>query len=244
MRPLTEALFRENEENLAQKGWKPSEQRRCFKKADALLDYMSQMPEKDYQKSPFHSRISPAHIAAMEYLLQKDMPSHKMQVQSLDALSMLLSIGEEMLWRSAWLFKKYPALFKAKYALSPQAFAKDIHGFFIRGRLVPENSFSPFKTGENPAFSNDRSFINRCIKMYKDPIFETAEFKMYREKDKSDKDPYLLWKKQKKAGQKFSDKKAAWELALVEIETKAKSRLQTDKIRLAFHLIKKKQKNS
>ena len=241
MRPLTAALLRANEENLTRKGWKPGEQRRCFKKADALLDYIAQVPAEDYLKGVWHSRIRPISVDGLECTLKRDMPSQKMQVQSLSVLKTLLSIGEDLLERSAWLFKNYPALFKAKYASSPQAFAKDIHGCFMRGRLVPENSFPAFKTGENPAFSQDSSFIGRCIQIYNDPIFETSEFQKYCRGAKSDKDPYVQWLR-KKAGQKFSDKKLAWQDEIVQLTLKTELGLKLNRLELARRIQMKKQK--
>jgi len=239
MRPLTEALLRANTEDLTQKGWKSDEQRRCFKKADALLDYIAQVPTEDYLKGMWHSRIRPISVAGLECTLKRGMPSERMQAQSLEVLETLLSIGDNLLKRASWLFKKYPALFKAKYASSPQAFAKDIHGFFICGRLVPENSFPGFKTGENPAFSKDKNFIEKCIEMYNDSVFEMAEFKSF---NTGPKEPYVQWKKNKKAGQAFLDRQLAWQDEIAQLALKTKVSTKLNAMELTHHIQMKKQK--
>lgn len=242
MRPLTEALLRGNSESLTKRGWKLLEQRRIFNKADALLDYIAGVPDEDYIKGIWHSRIRPISVDGLSCCLKRGMPSQKMQAQSLNVLQTLLLTGQDLLEQAAWLFKHYPAMFRAKYAASSQAFSKDIHGFFMRGKHVPENSFPSFKTGENPAFSRDKKFIEKCIEMYNDSIFESNEFHGYRSRAKSEKDPYVQWIRNKKAGQKFSDRQLAWQDEINQLVLKTKVGLKLTKLELARHIQMKKQK--
>lgn len=242
MRPLTEALLHGNSESLTKKGWKPLEQRRIFNKADALLDYIAAVPDEDYVKGMWHSRICPISVDGLSCHLKKGMPSQKMQIQSLKVLQTLFGIGRELLERAAWLFENHPALFKAKYASSPQAFQKDIHGFFMRGKSVPENSFPSFKTGENPAFSRDKNFVARCVEMYNDPIFESDEFQRIHLLARSEKDPYIQWVRNKKTGRKFSDRRLAWQDEIRQLILKTELGLKLDRMELAYHIQMKKQR--
>lgn len=242
MRPLTEALLRGNSESLTKKGWKPLEQRRIFNKADALLDYIAGVPDEDYMKGMWHTQIRPISVDGLACHLKKGMPSQKMQVQSLQVLQTLLLIGQDLLEQAAWIFKHYPVLFKAKYAASPQAFSKDIHGFFMRGKHVPENSFPSFKTGENPAFSRDKDFITKCIAMYNDPCHGMQEFEKYSRQPDPDDDSYAQWVRNKKAGQKFSDRQLAWQDEINQLALKTKVGLKLTKLELAHHVQMKKQR--
>ena len=179
-----------NSENLTEKGWKPNEQLRCFKKADALLDYIGRIKPGEYVQTPKGTRLNDQRFEGMWYCLNKDMPSPQMRARSLQTLSTLLSIGEELMLRAAWLYRNYPILFKVRYALSKQDFEKDADFYFIKGHVVPERSFPSFKTGENPAISRDNTFLKHCVDMYQDSIFETAEFKDFSNQPLGKKFPY------------------------------------------------------
>ncbi len=241
MRPLTEALLRGNAEDLKKKGWKPSEQRRCFKKADALLDYIAKIKPAEYVQQTWYKKLNDLRVEGIKYYLQKDMPSLVMQRRSLEVLFMLLNVGEDMMQRSAWLFKNYPALFRAKYALSQQAFVKDIHFHFIKGRSVPENSFPPFKKGENPAASSDKEFLNRAVQMYLDPIFETPQYQEFAQLPTQKKFPYAQWL-ETKAGNRFSSEHRALcdEIKQLHLMTGVKSQLNKQLNNL---ILAEKQKN-
>ena len=238
MRPFTEALLRANTESLAQKGWKPNEQRRCFRKADAMLDYIARIKPSEYRQVGWRTQLNGQRAEGLRYCLEKDMPSKKMRGRCLEVLSELLSIGEDILERSAWLFKKYPALFRAKYASSPQAFSKDVHGFFVRGHLVPESSFPSFKAGENPAVSRDNAFLNRCVEMYNDPIFESSEYQEYSKQGKK-KGPYHLWRFKCKAGRRFFNENMALQYVISQLALENDISLKLDKA-LASQLLRKK----
>ncbi len=242
MRPLTEALLHGNSESLTKKGWKPLEQRRIFNKADALLDYIAGVPDEDYVKGMWHSRIRPISEDGLSCCLKRGMPSQKMQAQSLKVAQMLIHIGQDLLEQAAWLFKHYPAMFRTKYAASPQTFSKDVHGFFMRGQCVPEKSFPSFKTGENPAFSRDKKFIEKCIEMYNDSIFESDEFQKYRSQAKSPEDPYVQWVRNKKAGRQFSDRQLAWQDEIAQLALKTEVGVKLSKMELAHHIQMKKQR--
>ena len=242
MRPLTAALLRANSENLAKKGWKTDEQRRCFKKADALLDYISQIPSDDYIKGMWHSKIRIVNSIGLMHCLEQDLPSKKMQIRSLEILNTLLFMGRELLERAAWLYKNHPALFKAKYASSKQAFEKDAHFYFIGHHVVPENSFPPFKTGENPAFSRDKAFIKKCIEMYNYPLFNTFDFKEYKRQTKTDKDPYIQWVRNKRAGRKFSDERLAIQDEIMQLRLKTEIGLRLNKLELMRNMQMKKER--
>ena len=236
MRPFTEALLRGNSEKLTQKGWKPDEQQRCFKKADALLDYIAKMKPSDYIRAGYGKKLNPQRIEGLRYCLEKDMPSKKMQKLSLDIVLHLLEMGDELLEKAAWVYKHYTALFRAKYASSLPAFQKDIHCCFMKGHIVPENSFEPFKTGQNPTLSRNDAFLDRCTDLYTDSVFETAEYQAHRKKRES-KDPYVFWIRKCKAGRIYVDTKGALyraveQLAMVkEIELKVNTALVNQALR-------------
>ena len=241
MRPLTEALLRANAENLTQKGWKPDEQFRCFRKADALLDYIAKIKPSEYTKIGSRTQLNDQRMEGFRYCLEKGMSSHLMQNRSLEVLSQLLSIGEEMLIRAAWLYKNRPALFKARYALSPQAFQKDAHFYFIKGHVVPENSFPSFKTGENPAASRDNTFLDKCIEMYNDSVFESPEYQVYLGQRKNRKDPYMQWRWRYRAGRRFSDENLALHHVIRQLTLRNEATLKVDKV-IESQLVAKKQK--
>ena len=97
MRPLTEALMRANSEGLTQNGAKPDEVRRCFRKADALLDYIARIKSSEYKRTGGYTQLNEQRAEGLNYCLEKDMASPEMRFKSLEALSNLLSIGEEVL---------------------------------------------------------------------------------------------------------------------------------------------------
>lgn len=209
MRPLTEGLLRGNTESLIQQGWKPDEVQRCFKKADALLDYIGRIKPSEYSPSSWGKRLNDQRLEGIRYCLEKDMPSPQMRERSIQVLSTLLSIGEDLMLRAAWLYRNYPALFKAKYATSQQAYQKDAQYYFINGHIVPENSFPAFKAGINPAVSRDDNFLSKCIEMYNDPIHETSEFQDFSSLPMGKKFPYAQWLRRSRAGRKFFDESRA-----------------------------------
>jgi hypothetical protein len=226
MRPLTEALLRGNAENLEKQGWKPSEQRRCFKKADALLDYIAKIKPAEYVQQTWYKKLNELRVEGIKYYLQKDMPSLVMQKRTLEVLFMLLNIGEDMMQRAAWLYRNCPGLFKAKYAQSPQIFEKDSHFYFLKDHIVPKNSFPPFKKGENPATSSDKAFLSRAVQMYLDPIFETSQYQEFAQLPTQKKFPYAQWLKTK-AGTRFSSEHRALcdEIKQLHLMTDVKSNL-------------------
>ena len=239
MRPLTEALLRGNSENLTRKGWKPDEQRRCFKKADALLDYIGRIKPADYIQESWYKKLNEQRLEGLKYCLKQNMPSAVMQQRSLSVLSTLLSIGQEMLQRSAWIYKNYPALFKAKYASSQQAFEKDAHFYFIKGHTVPENSFLPFKTGENPAVNRGESFLNKAVEMYMDPIFETSEYADYKELPVGKRYPFNQWIQKQKAGKRFWSEYRSLTYAINQLSLEKAVEAQLEK---SLSIIKKQRK--
>ena len=206
---MTEALLRRNTESLTQSGWKLDELSRCFRKADALLDYIGRIHPGDYVQKGAHKELSAQRIQGIRYCLEKGMPSKEMRTLSLKTVSQLLLMGGEILIKAAWLFKEYPDLFKAKYALPFQTLEKDLPPHLVKNYLVPEYSFPPFKTGENPAISRGDAFLNRCIQMCHDPIFESPEYQKYTNQQKRSEDPYAQWRWKYKAGRRFADESNA-----------------------------------
>ena len=94
MRPLTEALLRGNAEALTKKGWRPIEQRRCFKKVDTLLDYISQIKPGEYVDAGWHKKMSSQRALGLKDCLEEGMPSKNMQIKSLEALHTLLLLAK------------------------------------------------------------------------------------------------------------------------------------------------------
>ena len=82
MRPFTEALLSGNMESLTRKGWKTDEQRRCFKKADALLDYISRIKPSEYSRWGYYKKLNPQRAEGLRYCLEKNMPSKKIDSYS------------------------------------------------------------------------------------------------------------------------------------------------------------------
>ena len=242
MRPFTEALLRENSENLTAEGWKTDEQLRCFRKVDALLDYIGKIKPNDYVQTRRRKELSSQRVEGIKYCLEKGMPSKEMRVLSLKMLSRLLSMGEDVLVKSAWLFKHYPVLFKAKYALSPQTFGKDIHAYFVRGHFVPESSFPPFKTGENPVVSRGNAFLKKCLEMYNDSIFESSEYQAYMNQYKRSEDPYAQWRWKCRAGRRFGDENFALQRVISSLALDDAISLRKEKNTGSKQLLRKKQK--
>ena len=241
MRSLTEALLRGNSAKLTELGWKPEEQRRCFKKADAMLDYIARIKPGEYVQETWYKKLNEQRVEGLKYCLQKDMPSKVMQGRSLEVLKALLSLGNELFVRSAWLYRNYPALFKVKYAASPQLFQKDACLYFVGGRVVPENSFPPFKKGENPVLQRDNSFLNRCIEMYNDPLFETPEYQQYAAQPVGKKYPFIRWVQTKRAGKRFWGENQSLNYVIGQLATLNAVELRLDK-QLANIALHKKQK--
>ena len=239
MRPFTEALLRGNFEELTEKGWKPDEQRRCFRKADALLDYIAKVKPTEYVQGVCCKKMNPQRIEGLGYCLEKGMPLPKMQKLSLDIVLNLLSMGDELLEKTAWLYKRCPALFRAKYASSRQAFQKDIHWCFVRGHVVPENSFESFKIGQNPVLSRNDTFSEKCAELYADPIFETSEYQAYRQKRES-KDPFVCWIRKTKAGRKYITEKGALYRAIEQLAMEKELELKVNKALTSQLLLKRK----
>ena len=240
MRPFTEGLLRGNSESLTQKGWKPDEQRRCFKKADALLDYIAKIKPTEYIRKGYGKSLNPQRVEGLKYCLEKDMPSKKMQKLSLDIVLTLLSMGDELLEKAAWIYKHFPVLFKDKYASSEQAFQKDIHRCFMKAHIVPENSFESFKTGQNPILSRNDSFSERCANLYMDSVFESSEYQAHRKKRES-KDPYVFWIRKCKAGRTYIDSKGALYRAVEQLVMAKEIEQKVDKA-LSKQLLRKEQK--
>lgn len=207
MRPLTEALFEANSNRLIRHGYKLEEQRQVFKKVDELLDYIAEYTAQPMvQKNGFDGRFIKSDFkAGMKVHLSQNMPSLKKQALALDVLETLLSMGKEMMVRAAWLYRNYPVIYKDNYAASVPAYHKDSHFFMMKGHTVPTHSFEPFKTGENPAFTRNEGFAERCIRMYNDPLFKTPQFLDYENTPKTEKDYYVRWLHSTKAGKHFVD---------------------------------------
>ena len=207
IRPLTKALFEANTERLTKRGYRLEEQRQVFKKVDMLLDYIAEYTALSVtQKSGMDiSSLKSELETGLRVHLSQGMPSLKKQELALEILSTLLSMGQEMMVRAAWLYRNYPLIFKNNYASSIQAYQKDSYLFMMPGHTVPTNSFISFKTGENPVFSHDNDFSKRCIQMYTDSLFESPKFLEYEKAPKTEKDYYIRWLHSTKAGKHFGD---------------------------------------
>ena len=127
--------------------------------------------------------------------LQKDLPDEAVQSLSLGVLSNLLDKGTEVMWYVAWLYENTPDNFKNTIASSKQAFLKD--RFFMK--KVPIYSFSPFKTGDNPALSRDEKFSKICADLYPD-----AHRIAYHSPGHTPPSNYAMWVRRSKAGEKFN----------------------------------------
>lgn len=242
MRLLTEALLRGNLEGLTEKGWKPNEICRCFKKADVLLDYIDKIKSTEFIPSGWYKELNPQRVEGFTYQLKRGMNSKKMQGLSLNILSSLLHIGDELLQRTAWMYKNYPALYKEKYALSPQAFEKDAHFFFVGGHIVPENAFPPFKTGKNPVISRDNAFQKKCLDMYNDSIFGTPEYIEYASLPNRKKYPYSKWFQVKKAGRRFWTEQQSLLHMIEQLSSENRVEQKLNGVEMKIRSLKKEQK--
>lgn len=245
MRPLTKALFDANSERLAKRGYKLTEQRQVFKKVDELLDYISEYSTQPVvQKGGFDSRfIKDDFQAGMDIHLSRNMPSLKKQGLALEVLNTLLSMGQEIVVRAAWLYRNYPVIYKRNYASSIQAYQKDSHFFMMKGHTVPTHSFTSFKTGENPALSRDNDFSKRCAEMYSDPIFQGSQFLKYDKTTKTDEDFFVRWLHSTKAGRHFHDLDCVLMRNIMpNLVSSNTVNLRLDKAHTKQKLIQKKQK--
>ena len=195
MRPFTKAVFEKEGKAIVGPRWTLEQVRQAYEKADELLDLVSEFKSfKPVQELGVHK--VPADLKyAFANRLQKNLPNEAVQSLSLGIFSNLLDKGIEVMWHVAWLYENAPNHFKKTIAASKQAFLKD--RIFLQ--KVPVYSFSPFKTGDNPAFSKDEKFSQICAKLY-----PNAHRIAYHSPGHTAPANYAFWLGRTKAGEKLN----------------------------------------
>ena len=164
MRPFTKAIFEQEGKAIVGSRWTIEQVQQAYEKADELLDLFSEFKSfKPVQELGLHKLHADLEYA-LHNRLQKNLPDEAVQFLSLSVFSNLLDKGTEIMKHVAWLYENTPNNFKNTIASSKQAFLKD--RFFLK--KVPVHSFPSFKTGENPAFSQDEKFSKICADLYPD----------------------------------------------------------------------------
>ena len=195
MRPFTKAIFEQEGKAVVGSRWTLEQVRQAYEKADELLDCVSEFKSfKPVQELGVH-KVHADLKYAFANRLQKNLPNEAVQSLSLGIFSNLLDKGIEVMWHAAWLYENTPDNFKKRYASSKQAFFKD--RFFLK--KVPVYSFSPFKTGDNPAFSKDEKFSQICAKLY-----PNAHRIAYHSPGHTAPANYAFWLGRTKAGEKLN----------------------------------------
>lgn len=162
MRALTKTIFEREGKAIVGPRWTMDQVRQAYEKVDDLVDYISEYKAfKPVQKMGL-DKIHPGFENGLEIRVAKNLPDEAVQSLSLDILGKLLEKGRHILRSAAWVYRNSPDTFKNVYASSKQAFLKD--RFFLQ--KVPTYSFSPFKTGDNPAIIRDEKLSQICADLY------------------------------------------------------------------------------
>ena len=166
MRPFTEVVFTHEGKSIVGSRWTIEQVRQAYEKADDLLDYIAEYKALKPVQELGLDKIHPGFEEGLAVRVTKKLPDEAVQSLSLGTLIKLLTRGEQVLKFAAYTYKHTPDDFRAHYASSKQAAFKDRFLF----RPVPVFSFSPFKTGDNPAIIQDEKLSRTCANLYHDAI--------------------------------------------------------------------------
>ena len=214
MRPFTKALLEKKTKSLPRLGLRFAQLNRCFETADELLDCINKMTPNDYIERAGQKKLRAKSLGTLRNCLNEKIPSSKMRILTLQAVSELLSIGEKLMNTAAYLYRISTFLYKNKYALSQQTYSKDVYYFMLKNHTVPIHSFPAFKTGKNPAFTDNDVFSDKCAKMYVDTILNKSQFEGRTAPTKNEKNFYTQWLDETPVGQKFSATQKALQKAI------------------------------
>ena len=162
MRPFTKTIFEHEGNTIVGPRWTLDQVRQAYEKADDLLDYISEYRALEAVKERGLNQCHPGFEDGFGIRLTKGVPNKAVQSLSLNVLGHLLEEGRAVLRSAVWVYGNQPDTFKEKYASSKQAFSRDR----FLGREIPESSFSPFRTGDNPAIIKDEKLSKKCADLY------------------------------------------------------------------------------
>jgi len=163
MRPLTKAVFEQEGKKLIGSHWTLEQVRQAYETADNLLDYIAEYKELGFVKKNGIEQTQFGFQYGLEDSIAENSTDESVQSLSLGVLRKLLEHGVTAMVEAANIYREAPETFKAVYASSKPAFFKDK---FLQ-QDVPVNSFAPFKTGENPAMTQDKKLSQLCADLYK-----------------------------------------------------------------------------
>ena len=150
------------------------------------------MARREASKSLKRVGLEKTHTAdferELEACLTQNQPDEAIQNLSLGVLRKLLGRGLDILSVAAKVYRSAPSLFKARYAVSKPAFAKD----WSLHQKMPINSFPAFKTAENPSISRDEKLVQIYAYIYR----------RFNPKQWAKNDRYLTWLWHTDAGRK------------------------------------------
>lgn len=162
MRPFTKAIFEREGKAIVGSRWTFDQVQQAYEKADDLLNYISEYKTLGSVREKGINRCHPGFEDGLSICLAKGVPNKAVQSLSLNVLGHLLEEGRRVLRSAVWVYGNLPDTFKNEYASSKQAFSRD--RFF--GRNIPESSFSPFRTGDNPVLIQDEKLSQKCANLY------------------------------------------------------------------------------
>lgn len=164
MRPFTKAVLKIEGKYIVGSRWSRKQVNQAFEKADNLLDLISEYKMFEPVQTLGLDKIHTGFEDSLTIRLEKNMPNKALQILSIGVLETLLTRGEDVLKYAAYSYKYTPDIFKTQYSSSKQAFFKDK----LFCKIVPEYSFSPFKTGDNPAVIQDIKSSQTYVSLFHD----------------------------------------------------------------------------
>ena len=181
MRPFTKAVFEREGKSIVGSRWTLEQVQQAYERADLLLDYIAACKEasKPLKRAGLEMTHSPDFENGLETRLAKKKLDKGVQALTLGVLKKLLGRGLDVLSEAARVYRNSPETFKELYASSKPAFLKDRSS----QQKVPTNSFSAFKTGDNPAISSDEQLS----------LQYTIVYQYFNPKKWAKNDLYLTW---------------------------------------------------
>ena len=164
MRPFTNAVFEKEGKSIVGSRWTLDQVHTAYMKADDLLDYINNYKSLKYVNRLGLERIHAGFENGLKNRMVHGLSDKAVQLLSLHVLGELLGKGLDVVTEAAKVYQNSPDTFKALYASSTKDFFRDKYLF----QKVPTNSFDPFKTGNNPALSQNIRFSQRCAHLYQD----------------------------------------------------------------------------
>lgn len=190
MRPFTKAVFEREGRGIVGHRWTLEQVQQAYEKADDILDYVVACKEssRSLKRVGLETTHTPDFEIGLEERLAENQLNEAVQVLSLGILRKLLGRGLDIMSDAARVYRSAPETFKEIYASSKPAFLKDRT---VRQKL-PTSSFIAFRTGENPAMSQENNLSQQYANVY-----QRLNFKNWAKNDL-----YLTWLHHTDAGRK------------------------------------------